>query len=142
MTPSVFWLIVFVLFTVGEAATVGLTSIWFAIGALATLIAVGLGASITIQAVIFLGVSALSMVFFRPVVQNYLKPNHQATNADRLIGTTALVTMTIDNIVNEGEVQVSGQLWSAISAHDVVIPEKSKVKILKIQGVRLIVEQV
>lgn len=140
MTASVFWLIVLVLFTAGEAATVGLTSIWFALGALASLVALGLGAGITLQAVVFLTTSALSMLLVRPVVQTYLKVDKQATNADRLIGATALVTLTIDNIVNQGEVQVSGQLWSAVSAHDVVIPEKSKVRILEIQGVKLIVE--
>lgn len=140
MTPSVFWLIVFVLFTVGEAATVGLASIWFALGALATLISVGFGAGITMQAVVFISVTALSMLVFRPLVQKVLKPNHQATNANRLIGTTALVTVTIDNIVNQGEVQVPGQLWSAISVNDMVIPEKSKVRVLEIKGAKLLVE--
>lgn len=142
MTPSVFWLIVFVLFTIGEAVTVGLTSIWFALGALATLLVTALGASIPLQATIFILVSALSMVMVRPLVKNLLKPSHQATNADRLIGATALVTITIDNILNQGEVQINGQLWSAESTSDAVIPEKTKVRILEIKGVRLIVEQV
>lgn len=139
---SVFWLVAFVVFTLGEAATVGLTSIWFALGALATLISVGLGASITVQAVVFLGVSGLSMLMLRPMVKTYLKPNQQATNADRLVGQVALVTETIDNITNMGAVQINGQIWSAVSGDDVVIPEKTKVKILEIQGVRLIVERV
>lgn len=138
---SVFWLVAFVLFTLGEAASVGLTSIWFALGALATLISVGLGATVTVQAVVFLAVSGLSMLLLRPVVKNYLKPHHQATNADRLIGQIALVTETIDNITNVGAVQINGQIWTANSAHDVIIPAENKVKILEIQGVRLIVER-
>ncbi|MFI3254302.1 MAG: NfeD family protein [Eubacteriales bacterium] len=142
MSPSVFWLIIFILFTVGEAVTEGLTSIWFALGAFATLIAIGFGAGITTQAVVFLTFSALSMILLRPMAKNYLKPHTTATNADRLIGTTAMVTETIDNIVNSGEVQINGQYWSATSAHDVVIPDKSRVKILEIQGVKLIVEVV
>lgn len=142
MTPSVFWLIVFVLFTIGEAVTEGLTSIWFALGALATLIAVGLGAGITMQAVVFLGVSAACMYFLRPLTKNYLKTTKTATNADRLIGTTALVTETIDNVLYSGSVRVNGQFWSAISAHDVLIPSEAKVKILEIRGVKLVVEEV
>lgn len=142
MTPSIFWLLVFVLFAIGEAATVGLTSIWFAFGGLCALIASGITTNITVQVVVFLAATGLSMLLLRPMVQHYLKPNHQATNADRIIGKTVLVTMTIDNILCEGEVQVHGQLWSAQSAHDVIIPAQSKVRILEIQGVRLIVEQV
>lgn len=142
MSPSVFWLIVFVLCTVIEASTVGLFFIWFAFGALATLIATGFSISISVQAVIFLAVSGASMLFLRPMAQKHLKPNHQATNADRLIGQTALVTETIDNIVTRGAVTINGQNWSAVSAHDVVIPSDSKVRILEIQGVRLIVERI
>lgn len=142
MSPSIFWLILFVVFTLGEAASVGLTSIWFAVGALAALIATGLGASVATQACVCLAVSGLSMMLLRPVVKNYLKPNQHATNADRLVGATAMVTETVDNICNMGAVQINGQIWSATSAHDVIIPEQSKVKILEIQGVKLIVEQI
>lgn len=140
MTPSVFWLIIFIMFTIGEAVTEGLTSIWFALGALATLIAIGLGAGISMQAVVFLTVSAISMILLRPMAKKYLKTTATATNADRLIGATALATETIDNVLSTGVVQIHGQLWSATSAHDVVIPPRCKVKILGIQGVKLIVE--
>ncbi len=140
MTPSIFWLIVFILFTAGEALTEGLTSIWFAVGALASLIVVGLGASITVQAFVFLGVSALCMLYLRPLSKKHFIPKKTATNADRLIGASALVTETVDNILASGAVKINGQFWSAVSAHDVVIPEQSKVKILEIQGVKLVVE--
>lgn len=142
MGPSIFWLVLFILFSLGEAATVGLTSIWFALGALATLIVAGTGVSISVQLYVFLSVSGLSMLLLRPVVKKYLKPNIQATNTDRLIGATAMVTETVDNICNMGAVQIHGQIWSASSMHDQVIPEQSKVKILEIQGVKLIVEMV
>lgn len=139
---SIFWLVAFVLFTVIEATTVGLTSIWFALGALCTLITVGLGASIKLQALIFLSVSGLSMLLLRPLVKKFLQPGHLATNANSLIGKIALVTETVDNITNVGEVKIQGQHWSAVSAHDIVIPADTKVRILEIQGVRLFVERV
>lgn len=142
MTPGIFWTLLMIMFTIGEVATVGLTSIWFALGALVTIVAVGLGAGYTMQAVVFLATTGLSMMMLRPMVQKYLKPNRHATNADRLVGTMAVVTETIDNISNIGAVQVHGQYWSAHSAHDVIIPAESKVKILEIKGVKLVVELV
>ena len=40
---AIIWLGVMIAFSVGEAVTVGLTSIWFAVGALGALITAGLG---------------------------------------------------------------------------------------------------
>ena len=48
------WLILLACFLVVEAITVGLTTIWFAGGALVAAIASGLGAGILIQWVLFL----------------------------------------------------------------------------------------
>lgn len=139
---SIFWLVAFVLFTLVEAASVGLTSIWFAVGSLAALISVGFGASVSTQAVICLAVAGSSMLLLRPIAKNYLKLGEEPTNADRIIGKVVLVTQTIDNITNVGEVQVNGQLWGAMSVDDVVIPSQQKVKVIEIRGVRLIVEPV
>lgn len=142
MSPSIFWVIVFVACTCAEAASVGLFLIWFAVGALSALISVGLGATPIVQAVVFLAVSGLTMLFVRPIVKNYIKVGNQATNADRLIGSIAVVSEAIDNITNIGTVQVEGQFWSAKSTHDVIIPMNAKVRILEIQGVKLLVEMI
>lgn len=40
---SIFWLVAFIAFAVGEALTIGLVSIWFAIGALGGLACAALG---------------------------------------------------------------------------------------------------
>ena len=126
---TIFWLAAFIVFAIGEAVTVGLVSVWFAVGALAGLFAAALGAGLWLQIAVFLGVSAL-------------KSKPSATNADRVIGAQALVTETIDNAQAQGQVRVKGQVWSARSAQDVVIPAGRDVKVLRIEGVKVIVETV
>ena len=139
---SVFWLAAFVLFAVGEALTVGLVSIWFAIGALGGLLTVALGGGLWLQIGVFLALSALALLLFKPLSSKLLKPKISHTNADRVLGERAVVTETIDNALAKGQVKVDGQTWTARSAYDVVIPAGSEVKILRIEGVKVVVEVV
>lgn len=142
MQPII-WLAALILFGVGEAITVGLTSIWFAVGALGALIASGLGLGFWPQVIIFLVLSALSMALVRPLAQKILKPGYSATNADRVIGATGLVTEEIDNLDGRGLVNISGQVWSARSRRqEEKIPAGQEIRVLEIQGVKVIVEPV
>ena len=137
---TIFWLAAFLAFSIGEAVTVGLVSVWFAVGALAGLFATALGAGLWLQIAVFLGVSALALALFKPLSSKFLKRKVSATNADRAIGAVALVTETIDNSKAQGQVKVHGQVWTARSAQDIVIPEGRDVKVLRIEGVKVIVE--
>ena len=137
---TIFWLAAFIAFAIGEAVTVGLVSAWFAVGALAGMFATALGAGLWLQIAVFLGVSALTLALFKPLSSKFLKPRLSATNADRVIGAAALVTETIDNTQAQGQVRVNGQIWSARSAQDVVIPSGQDVKVLRIEGVKVSVE--
>ena len=137
---TIFWLAAFIVFAAGEAVTVGLVSVWFAVGALAALFATALGAGLWLQITVFLGVSALALALFKPLSSKFLKPKVSATNADRVIGSTALVTETIDNAQAQGQVKVNGQVWSARSAQDIVIPAGTDVRVLRIEGVKVMVE--
>lgn len=137
---TIFWLAAFIVFAIGEAVTVGLVSVWFAVGALAGLFAAALGAGLWLQIAVFLGVSALALALFKPLSGKFLKPKLSATNADRVIGASALVTETIDNTQAQGQVKVKGQVWSARSEQDIVIPAGRNVRVLRIEGVKVIVE--
>ena len=137
---TIFWLAAFIVFAIGEAVTVGLVSVWFAVGALAAMFATAFGAGLWLQIAVFLGVSALALALFQPLSSKFLKPRISATNADRVIGSQALVTETIDNAQAQGQVRVKGQVWSARSDQDVVIPAGRDVKVLRIEGVKVIVE--
>ena len=137
---TVLWLIALIVFAVGEAITVGLTSVWFAVGALGALIAAGFGAALWLQVVVFLALSGVTLLLVRPLAKKFLTPRYQATNADRVIGATALVTEEIDNLKGSGLVNISGQVWTARPAHDVVIQPGREVKVLRIEGVKVFVE--
>lgn len=136
---KIVWLAALVLFAVGEGVTVGLTSIWFAAGALAALIAALAGGPLWLQIVLFLAVSLACLLLVRPFARRYLKPDYQPTNADRVIGTEAVVTMTVDNLKGEGQVTVGGNVWTARSNDDTVIPVGAHVRVLRIEGVKVFV---
>ena len=142
MLHSTIWLIALIMLLVGEALTVGLTFVWFAIGALGGLIVAMLGGWVWLQIIVFLVLSGLSLMLVRPVASRFLKTSNSATNADRVIGKTAIVTEAVENIAGKGQVNIYGQMWSARSEHGVVIPVGAEVKVLRIEGVKVFVETV
>ena len=140
MLPSAIWLISIIVLVAGEAVTVGLTFIWFAVGALGGLITAVVGGPVWLQIVVFLALSGLSLALVRPLAARLMKTDRTPTNADRVLGKTAVVTQTIDNVEGKGQVNVAGQVWSARSEHDVVIPAGAEVTILRIAGVKVFVQ--
>ena len=136
MNMSLFWLIALILFGVLEAVTVGLTSIWFAVAAL---VACAADAPMLVQVVVFLGVSFLTLLLVRPMAQKYVNDRHVATNADRVIGREAVVIQKIDNLEGQGQVSVSGAVWTARSQEEQVIPVGERVRVLRIEGVKVYV---
>ena len=136
---SIVWGVIMVVFLVVEAATAGLTCIWFAIGALAALIAALFGAPIWLQLVWFFVVSVVTLYFTRPLVLKYVNSRSQPTNADMVIGKEALVTEAIDNVESAGAVAVGGKVWTARSENGEPIEVGSIVTVLRIEGVKLIV---
>ncbi len=142
MTWKIIWVVLLTLFTIGEGLTVGLTSLWFAVGALAALICALLNGSLWLQVTLFITFSALCLLAIRPLAQRYFNSNVEATNADRIIGSIVLVTEDIQNLHAKGAVSISGLVWSARSEHDTPIPAGTLVRILRIEGVKVYVEEV
>lgn len=142
MTIKLIWLGLLLLFAIGEAVSVGLTSIWFAAGALVALIAALLGGPLWLQIVLFIVVSALCLLAIRPLAQKHLNNKTEPTNADRVIGSEAKVTETIDNLQGTGTVTIGGVVWTARSQNDRLIPAGTLVRVLRIEGVKVYVEEV
>ena len=139
---AIVWLAVAIVLLVVEIITLGLTTIWFAGGALAAFIAALAGADVVVQVVLFLAVSIVLLVFTRPVAMRYLNRNKTPTNAESLIGEQAVVTQTINNLMGRGVVLVNGMEWTARSQENSEMIEKDTiVRILRIDGVKLIVER-
>ena len=133
------WLGVMAVSAFVEAATLTLVSIWFAAGALAATFAAYAGASLTVQLILFVGVSIAACVAVRPLAQRYVAPNVVPTNADRLLGAEARVTEEIDNAAPSGAVYVDGKTWTARSSGGERIPAGELVEIERMEGVKLIV---
>ena len=133
------WLGATILFGVIEALTVGLTSIWFAVGALAAMICAACGASVWIQLAVFIAATAVLLIATRPLVRKFLKPKIETTNAQGLIGKAAVVVEAIDNDKALGAVRVGGKVWTARSEDGVHIAPDTVVEITRLEGVKLFV---
>lgn len=138
MHPA-YWLGTMVILLVIELMTMGLTTIWFAGGALAAFLTGILGISLPVQAGVFVAVSLILLVLTRPLAIRYFNSRTQKTNSESLIGQTAVVREKICNKNAEGRVLVNGMEWSARSADGSDIPKGADVIIKEIQGVKLIV---
>jgi membrane protein implicated in regulation of membrane protease activity len=142
LLPKLIWLILLLLFAGAEALTVGLTSIWFAAGALVALVAALVNGPIWLQVALFLVVSVLCLIAVRPLAKKYLNPVLQPTNADRILGAEVRVTEEIDNLRGQGQVAVGAMPWTARSEDGAPIPAGALVRVLRIEGVKVYVEPV
>lgn len=135
------WLALVIIFVVVECLTVGLFSIWFAGGAFTAMILAMAGAGIAWQAVAFFVVSGALIAATRPFVKKYLMNKKVKTNYESVIGEVAKVIETIENYNQTGAVFADGKEWTARAVKDAdVIAKGSLVKVVSIEGVKLMVE--
>lgn len=132
------WFIAFVILLVIELATVNLVTIWFAIGAVAAIITTLFTDSILIQSIVFVVVSVIALLITKPLIKKFKKFEVEPTNSDRVIGKVGDVTKKIEKN-KYGEVKVYGNTWTASSKDVIEVGER--VKVLSIDGVKLIVEK-
>lgn len=139
---AITWLILTVVFLIAEAATVTVISLWFAAGSLTAMAMALLGGSIWMQVLVFLVVSAAALTALRPLVRKYLTPRLIATNIDSIIGSSGIVTAAIDNIGATGQIKLNGMDWTARSTSGNSIEAGTKVRVDKIEGVKVFVSPV
>ncbi|MCH5280854.1 MAG: NfeD family protein [Lachnospiraceae bacterium] len=141
-TAILFWLAAIVILLIMEIISLGLTTIWFAGGALVAFILAVFNVPVLIQVFVFLVVSLLLLIFTRPIAVKYFNKDRARTNVESMIGKQAIVLSEIDNIQGTGRVTVSGQEWSAKTmADDIKLPVGAVVIIKDVKGVKLIVEE-
>ena len=136
------WIIIMIALIVVEVSTTNLVCIWFAVGALAAVIAKLSGLELMGQSIVFVLVSAISLILTKPLVKKIRKNGSHATNADRVIGKYGIVTEEITDDKFAGKVKVAGQEWSAVTENGSEIPKNCKILVKSISGVKLIVEVV
>ena len=136
----ILWVVLVIICILVELATVGLTAIWFAAGALVSLAAAALGANPIVQIILFLAVSIVLLAATRPWAKKYINSRTQSTNADSLIGQTIQIKERVSNMDQTGMAVVHGQEWTVRTRNDnEIIEPGEKAKILAIRGVKLIV---
>ncbi len=136
------WIAVIIVAVIVEAASVQLLSVWFALGGLVALLLSIAGVSQNIQIIVFAAVSVVSLIIFWPLARKLNKKGFEKTNADRYIGKDGIVVQGISNLAAEGQVKVDNQVWTARSANGEDIAEGAKIKVEKIEGVKLIVSPI
>lgn len=136
------WLGLLIVFLVVEIATVGLTSIWLAGGALAALVLDAAGLNLWWQIGAFLVVSFLLLVFTRPFAVKYINSHHEKTNCEGIIGKVVRITETVDNLQNTGTAVVNGLEWTTRTENDKeILTPGDLAKVVNISGVKLIVKR-
>ena len=136
---AILWLVLMVMFLLLEAGTVAVVSLWFAAGSLAALLAALAHGPVWLQTLLFLVVSAGLLLALRPLAKKYLSPKLTATNVDSVVGSTGLVTAAIDNVSAAGQVKLGAMEWTARSTSGQPIPVGTRVKVDKIEGVKVYV---
>lgn len=138
---TVFWLIVVAVMLLVEIITMGLTTIWFSLGAVAASIASACGAPVWLQIILFSVFSVAVMLLVRPFALRVLDHNKIKTNVDELVGKQVVVIETIDNHNETGRVRLSGVEWMARSTDESVIEEGETVEVEFVSGVKLMVKK-
>lgn len=136
------WLVLLIVFTVIEVATVGLTAIWMAGGSLAAMFAELAGLNIWWQIGIFIAVSFLLLIFTRPFAVKYINSNHEKTNYEGIIGKVVRITETVNNYEMTGTTVLNGIEWTVRTEEDgQVLNPGDLAKVVDISGVKLIVKK-
>lgn len=136
------WIIVAVVCGIVEAISLGITSIWFVVGAIVALVLASFDVPFIVQVVVFLVVSIVLLIYTRPIATKYLKLGKEKTNVEAISGQEGLVVEAIDNVLGKGQVKIGGQIWSAKSENGEDIPKDAEVLVLAVKGVRVIVKRI
>lgn len=139
---AIVWLAALVIFLLAEAATVSVTSLWFAAGSLVALIVSLLNGPLWLQALLFVIVSGALLLLLRPLVRRYLTPGLIRTNVDSVVGTTGLVTEDIDNVSARGRVKLGAMTWTARSTSGAPIGKDTRIRVDRVEGVKVFVTPV
>ena len=137
---SIYWLLLMILLLVIEVLTMGLTTIWFAGGALAAfLISLVAGNILELEVAVFIIVSVILLLFTRPLAMRYLNRRTVRTNADSVVGSVVRVTEPVNNILDQGAAQADGKVWTARAVSDDILFEEGELAVVQeIRGVKLI----
>lgn len=136
------WLALMIVCLLLEAGTVSMVTIWFAVGALAAMIASLFGAELWLQIVLFAVISVALLLALRPLARKYFTPHLVKTNVDAVIGSEGIVIEEVDNVAAAGRVKIGHMEWAARSTNGETLAPGTRVQVDRIEGVKVFVKPV
>jgi membrane protein implicated in regulation of membrane protease activity len=136
-----FWLVLAAALFVGEMLTLTFFLLPFGIGAVVAFVSTLLGADIWLQWVLFIVISLLVLILLRPAFKRLVsKAKDSKVGVDRLIGMTGVI---IEGTSTSGAMRarVLMETWNANSETGESFAVDTPVKVLRVDGVHLIVER-
>lgn len=131
-----FWLIVIGGAILLEVGTVQLVGLPFVFGGIAALIVYLLHVDVTMQLIVFIVISILSLVLLQVYFKKKVVPKPTSTNLELLIGKE-LIVLEYDALTKKGSSKVNGVNWTIRS--DEVCNINDIVYIKSIEGTTLVV---
>lgn len=140
MAPMIWvWMVISLFFTTLEALTTALVAVWFIFGAVAAMLGTFFELNVVAQIFLFVVVSSLLLFFTRPIIRRRFPLHFVPTDAGRLLNYSGKVIEQIDNRKASGTVFVDGKTWCARSMDDTVVPAGITVKVVKVEGAKILV---
>ena len=141
MNPMI-WLAIIIVLLIIEIVTLGLTTIWFAGGALVACLASFFGVGLVGQVILFFAVSITLLVLTRPIALKHFNGDRAKTYVESVVGQEGIVTEAINSLYAKGRVELNGMEWSAkTETDDKIISEGATVEVLRVEGVKLVVKE-
>jgi membrane protein implicated in regulation of membrane protease activity len=143
MDDWVLWLILAVVFAVGEIATLGFFLAPFAGGAAVAAVISAAGAGLVPSLVVFLLVAGVLLAGLRPLARSHKRmPPQIRTGTAALVGRDATVVERIANQEGMGCVKIDGEVWTARAYLDEEIYEAgTRVQVVEIRGATALVTE-
>jgi membrane protein implicated in regulation of membrane protease activity len=141
MDDWVLWLILAVVFAVGEIATLGFFLAPFAAGAAVAAIVSAAGAGLVVSLAVFLVIAGVLLAALRPLARSHRRmPPQIRTGTAALVGRDATVVERIADGV--GCVRIDGEVWSARAyLEEEVYEPGTRVQVVEIRGATALVTE-
>jgi inner membrane protein len=133
------WIIIAAVCFIGEIVIPQFFLFWFGVGSIGALASHFLGLSYSYQWVVFAVISVVGLISTRRFARMILKKEPKKAGVERLIDEVMVVTSEIDNSKSMGKVRDRGDSWRAVSEDGKIIKEGSKVRVIRVEGVSLVV---
>ncbi len=99
--------------------------------------------NIILQCTVCIISSVILLLLTKPIVNKFTKKDKKLeTNAYSIIGKKGIVTQDINNTLGVGQIKISNEVWSAKTENEVKIEKGTEVKVIKIDGVKAVVEPI